>query len=543
MILRTKRVISLFMACAFMLSLLGNAAEAAVAVLLSPKANDTLGKIVDVSVKYDSQSKVLIDTAVLYVDNAVYETKKLKPAKTGVVSFDWNTSNYAKGQHYLRVVLFAGSKKVTEVTGYGVVSASVDDVVAPKVSLANVKDNETVSGTKIISINAKDDSGEAPIVSLLVDKKLKLMQNTSPYAYSLDTTALADGKHQIEVYAFDLEGNQSDVVSYTINVNNSTSVTVAQNTDKTYVPAGVSTAKSPALSTRPSVTVSDSKGVGRISDSEISASLSTVKSAPVNDTNLAVPVINSETTKIVLKDPVISSKVASAPALKSGDIKLSVPESKVSRYSLNVPKVKTEPVLTAKKINDSKIVESQIKVLTDVKTANINLDTPKPTVKAETKTPAPVNSNVLVASAVSGKSVVSEPMIKVSAGAAKVAYDINTPKVAETKPVLKAEAKPVLKAEAKKAVPAAKAAVPAQGKAKIRNLVEAENGTLLWDNRTKTVTAYVNNVKLELKIGSKKAKVNGKEVTINLVPQLKKGRTIIDITDYKNLLAAPALKD
>lgn len=523
MFLKTKRGFSLFLACAFMLSILCNGVDAAVATLLSPKANETYGKIVDVTAKYDSQSsKVLIDSATLYVDNAVYVSKKLNPAKQGVVSFDWNTTNYSKGQHYIRVVLFAKGKKVTEVTGYGIVSASAFDTVAPKVSLANVKDNEIVSGTKVISISAKDDSGEAPIVSLLVDKKLKLMQNTQPYSYALDTTALADGKHVIEVYAFDLEGNQSDIASYTINVANGNKaasvqgnapIVVADNTEK-------------KLSSRPSLSVNSDYSAGRISDSEVSASLNSVKTASVAGGNgITAPEKASANSEIIL---------GKAPVKSTSD-------------SLNAPKIKTvsEPknVLVAKKISDNSVVAGELKIAADVKTSNIMINAPKATVtapkavvtapKAEVKKDVPA----LVAKNISGNSV-ADSSVKIAVKSDKASFDVNTPKetIVAAAPAVKKEVK-VAKAEVKKEVKA----VPATGKAKIRDLVNADNGVLLWDNKTKTVTAYVNNVKVELKIGSKKATVDGKTVTINFVPVLKNGRTIIDITDYKTI-KAPALK-
>lgn len=523
MFLRTKRGFSLFLACAFMLSILCNGVDAAVATLLSPKANETYGKIVDVTAKYDSQSnKVLIDSATLYVDNAVYTSKKLNPAKQGVVSFDWNTTNYSKGQHYIRVALFAKGKKVTEVTGYGIVSASEFDTVAPKVSLTNVKENEIVSGTKMITISAKDDSGEAPIVSLLVDKKLKLMQNTQPYSYALDTTALADGKHVVEVYAFDLEGNQSDIASYTINVANGNKadsvqanapIVVADNTEK-------------KLSSRPSLSVNSDYSAGRISDSEVSASLNSVKTAAVAGGNgIKAPEKTSANTEIIL---------GKAPVKSTSD-------------SLNAPKIKTvsEPknVLVAKKISDNSVVAGELKIAADIKTSNIMINAPKATVtapkavvtapKAEVKKDVPV----LVAKNISGNSV-ADSSVKIAVKSDKAAFDVNTPKetIVAGAPAVKKEVK-VVKAEVKKEVKTA----PATGKAKIRDLVNADNGVLLWDNKTKTVTAYVNNVKVELKIGSKKATVDGKAVTINFVPVLKNGRTIIDITDYKTI-KAPALK-
>jgi len=600
---RSKRFMSLFVACSMLLSILGGAVDAAVATLLSPKPGDATGKIVDVSVKYDSQSQVKIDTVVLYVDNAIYEKKKLSaPAQKGVVSFDWNTQSYAKGQHYIEVKLFAKGKLVTSVNGAGVVSDATFDVVAPKVALANVTDGEVVTGTKTIRINAKDDSGQAPIVSLLVDKKLKLMQNTQPYAYNLDTTAMENGKHVIEVYAFDLEGNQSDIVSYTINVNNGSvvaeaPVVVNDNTVKANVPTEN---KEQKLASRPSVNKNTNTQVGRVSEKDLNASVSVINTNPLVSGKgvLNSPSVTEETTKIVVKDPVVT-KVASNPVSNNTTNLKLTPTLKTSDLSLNAPKVTKEAVvkdpttvLVAKRISDNNVVASELKLATSTKNAELTLNAPttvsvKETVSA--KEPA-VSEKVLVAKSVSYNNT-NNTNLKLTSNSANPSVAINEPTMVKTEvvaPIVKAEAttptkenidtpkadvkcdKPCPKADVKCDKPCPKADVKCDkncpkadvkcdkpcpkanctkgapcskdGKAKLRDVVNCQNGTLFWDNKTKTVTAYVNNCKVEMKIGSKKVKVNGNPMTINLVPQLKNGRTIIDVTEFKKL-TAPSLKD
>ena len=555
---RSKKAFSLFVACAMLLSIIGGAVDAAVASLTTGAA----GKIVDVTVKYDSQSSIKIDTVVLYIDNIVYEKKKISPAKQGIVSFDWDTQAFAKGQHYLEVRLYANNKLVTAVNGAGVVSDSVFDVNPPKVSIANVVDGEEVSGTKTIRINAKDDSGEAPIVSLLVDKKLKLMQNTQPYQYNLDTTSLTDGKHVIEVYAFDLEGNQSDIMTYNIIVNNGNApVKVADNKIVT-APVDLGTPKTDtSLASRPALSSNTNKEAGRISDNEVSASLGIKNTTNLltGDSALTAPVMNEETTKIVLKDPVISKTVASNPVNNASGLKLASANIKQSELGLNTPKVLSdieaintpkavaEPVtvestkvLVAKKISDNNVIANELKINVGGSVAETTLNTPK---TVETEAPAPkAETNVLVAKNVNNNSIANESSLKISQNAQSSQIDVNTPNIKDTA-VVKDEAKPVLvaKAEAPKAKVVAKTA-PASGKAKLRDIVEADKGTLFWDNKTKTVTAYVNNCKVEMKIGSKKVKVNGNPLTINLVPQLQKGRTIIDVTEFKKLLETPGLE-
>lgn len=637
---RSKKFMSLFVACSMLLSIFGGAVDAAVATLLSPKPGDATGKIVDVSVKYDSQSQVKIDTVILYVDNAVYEKKKLPvPAKKGVVSFDWNTQSYAKGQHYIEVKLFANGKLVTAVNGAGVVSDTVFDVVAPKVALENVVNGEEVSGTKTIRISAKDDSGQAPIVSLLVDKKLKLMQNTQPYAYNLDTTAMTDGKHVIEVYAFDFEGNQSDIVSYTINVNNGgtqvAEVPVVVN-DNTVKESVVKENKEQKLATRPALNKNTNTQVGRVSEKDLNASVSVINTNPLVSTGgvLTSPTIQEETTKIVVKDPVVTKVAVNPVSNNTTNLKLTT-SLKTSELSLNAPKVTSEAVvkepttvLITKRISDNSVVANELKLVTGTKNSELTLNAPSvsPAVNEPTKVTVKDTEKVLVAKSTSYNNT-NSANLKLTSNSANPSVNINEPTMVKTEvkvvakenldtpkteakvgtpkaaPKDKAKGEPKGKAKDKpKSEPKAEPKTVAQanvtpatenidtpkaevkcdnncpkpeckaevkcdkncpkaeckketkcnqpcpktcnktGKAKLRDIVNAQNGTLFWDNKTKTVTAYVNNCKVEMKIGSKKVKVNGNPLTINLVPQLKNGRTIIDVTEFKKL-TAPCLKD
>ena len=585
---RSKKAFSLFVACVMILSLVGQLVEAAVATI----STGNPGKIVDVTIRYDSQSSVKIDTVVLYIDNIVYQKKKLpNPAKQGVVTFDWNTQAFARGQHYIEARLYSNNKLVTAVNGAGIVADSIFDVNPPKVALPGMKDGEVVSGTKVIRIDAKDDSGEAPIVSLLVDKKLKLMQNTQPYSYNLDTTALSDGKHTVEVYAFDLEGNQSDIVSYEIIVNNGnapveTSVAKVETVKTT--PIDLGTPKSDnSISTRPTLSNTTNVSVGRISDSEVSASVSTVKSAPVIATNNEG--ILSPSKVLVNQSGLNTPKVANTLVAKNNanaittnnSLKLSVNSKCVN--DINTPKtaaVEPAPIQIAKRVSDNNVVNNELKLVTTSNTADLVLNTPKTvatpaepktvttpaapktvaTPKAEVKAEAKPEANVVVAKSNANNSVAVNSELKLASNSTAASYDINTPnvknnvvvKTPEAKPVVKTTEKPVVKTTEKpvqmamaspaKATPSLRSAYVASGKAKLRDLVNADNGTLLWDHKTKTVTAYVNNCKVEMTIGSKKAKVNGNPVVVNLVPTIKNGRTIIDVTEFNRILNTPSLK-
>jgi hypothetical protein len=82
-----------------------------------------------------------------------------------------------------------------------------------------------------------------------------------------------------------------------------------------------------------------------------------------------------------------------------------------------------------------------------------------------------------------------------------------------------------------------KRAVPVSGKVKLRDLVHSLGGIVFWDAETHTVTAYTTHMKMEFKIGSNTAHVNGRAMTLDLAPQIAAGRTVIDAAVYHQAVA------
>ena len=567
---KVLRFMSLLTACIMLSSIVASAAGAAVASLISPKSKNLTGRVVDVSVSYDSQSaSVKIDTVVLYIDSKMYEKKKLTvPEQKGVMSFDWDTQSFARGQHMIEVKLFSNNKVVTSVMGSGIVSDQLYDNTAPVVKFEGIKNGDVVSGKKIINISAKDDSGEPPIVSLLVDKKLKLMQNNAPYAYTLDTTYLEDGEHFVDIYAFDNDGNQSDRVSYKILVNNGGSAMVAS---QPVVETKTASAKVVSAS---SVKVAGEAVAGRTdSTSTISASVETkaisntktdvkvvaggvftkdnktavnakLEDAKVADVknisaevfadskvgqelkmtvaalNAPVPSVNIETPKAVSTvtvKPVVKpiEKLAEKPVVK--------PVEKLAEKSVvkSVAVAKAAPMPKLAVVNNNSAVSEtgNVKVALNTKNGSVALSAPN----MDLSVPKPVAAEV------------KNPVIS-----ADTADTVNISNIAN-KPIIKTEPIKVAKADITAKVPLAtrintNLILPTSGKAKIRDVVAKNGGIVLWDGKSKTVTSYVNDIKLEMRIGSKVVKVNGKNVTINVIPRIENGRTIIDVTDFKRVL-------
>ena len=147
------------------------------------------------------------------------------------------------------------------------------DTRPPVVTFANVKSGDVLRGTTIIKLKATDDSGEAPLVSLLVDNALKLIKNRPPYDYDLDTTTYVDGSHELQTYAYDASGNRSDPAVVKVTFNNNLKRPVVSSLDvKPAEPAGEE-GRDTVESLPPVAVISalagSKHGAGRVSEQEV----------------------------------------------------------------------------------------------------------------------------------------------------------------------------------------------------------------------------------------------------------------------------------
>ncbi len=97
-------------------------------------------------------------------------------------------------------------------------SVVVVDSTAPTVSFSGLSSGSVVKGQQIIDVNAADNIGVAK-VDLYANGALVGTDTTSPYSFSLNTTAYADGNLTLMVKASDSSGNSSSS-SLTVSVRN-----------------------------------------------------------------------------------------------------------------------------------------------------------------------------------------------------------------------------------------------------------------------------------------------------------------------------------
>jgi hypothetical protein len=89
----------------------------------------------------------------------------------------------------------------------GVLGYSVDDTVDPSVSITSFNTGDTVSGMLAIDVTATDGESGMERVDFRIDGTLHHTDYTAPYSYTLNTSTLVDGDHNIAVSGYDNAAN------------------------------------------------------------------------------------------------------------------------------------------------------------------------------------------------------------------------------------------------------------------------------------------------------------------------------------------------
>lgn len=72
----------------------------------------------------------------------------------------------------------------------------------------------------------------------------------------------------------------------------------------------------------------------------------------------------------------------------------------------------------------------------------------------------------------------------------------------------------------------------------MRSVFQALGATVVWNGETKTITASKDNKQIRLKVGSKKATVDGKSYTLDVAPQIINGHTFVPTRFVSEALGA-----
>jgi len=567
-----------------------SAAEGAMATWLSPQPGQIVsGGRVEIAIGYNTQSNLKVSSLELYADGQFVLRKILRaPESRGVCSFYWDTARVEQGSHNIVVKVFAGDQMISKVYGTATVgpngsSRGLVDVKPPVVTFANIKAGDVLKGKATVKLNAADDSGQSPMVSLLVDDVLKLLKNTPPYQYDLDTTTYSDGDHALKTYAYDAAGNRSDPavikvafrngaerpVITTMNVNrevapDADSASISQvppsigvgahssiresgrtasriesshaiapvvaeapvkanSAVATPKPKLVAMAPVPQAAVKHSLPAPKLESRLRTASVTASAELRSTHASPRPDTRMAAAVpdvrIATPTTKLapahtsLLNAPRQSGAVRMAMASQSSATRVTRHASTANGAVSSAPSIVDEPI-------SSSVRNAAVKHLSSgIRTAKLESGKASGAVSAA---PVSVAPPVISKATLKQVRVAMAPDVHGALGRTAPAPAIACP------PALSKDTRAKLE---KKLV------VPAKGKVKVRSFFESLGGVLFWDPHTHIVTACVNDMILEMRIGSNIAKVNGHEMQMQSAPYIAGDRTVFEAASFTQACA------
>jgi hypothetical protein len=178
--------------------------------ITSPANGATVSGIV--SVTASATDNVGVTSVEFYQDGALVATDAASP-----YAWSWDTRTAANGAHSL-------TSKAYDAAGNAGTSPAVsvtvnNDTQAPVTSITAPANGATVLGIVSVTASATDNVGVTS-VEFYLDGVLKATDATSPYAWSWDTAAVANGAHNLTSRAYDAAGNVGVSTTVSVTVNN-----------------------------------------------------------------------------------------------------------------------------------------------------------------------------------------------------------------------------------------------------------------------------------------------------------------------------------
>jgi hypothetical protein len=352
-------------------------ADAGWVSIVSPGPGETLaGHRAEVSVSFSTGSDQKVTRVDVDVEGKRYATKNLPdPSTKGIASFLIDTTKFGNGVRSVIVKVYSGTTLIGSASTKCAVSNSPIDVLPPTVKFVGVNKNKVYSGTAEIEVSARDGSDKDPLVSIMVDKSLKLIKNTAPYRYTWNTNEYENGAHVLKAYAYDEAGNRGDTEEIEVQVRNA-SATVAEAPSAAVTGSTATTNTVAVESTTAVVPVERSATTASAARAAVpSSSGSQVNSASARPDRVAAPAVT--TTASAPRNSDRASAAASDVAPKTQESTISRPnwtERVVAKPAESKPTTVRQP-------------EAAVKVSTSASPSTSRLAEPKAPAQAPEKTP------------------------------------------------------------------------------------------------------------------------------------------------------------
>ena len=199
-------------------------------IINSPLPDTTVsGKM---SVNITSTDNIGLRYSYLLIDGILKTSMSHSLLKSTSLTFSWDTTVLADGQHTVQVLTYDLASNVTASQSIVVNTENANiDKESPVTSITSPLNNSTVVGTQIISTISTDDLGLTKI-ELLKDGTLFASQSytnqtllSNNNSFSWDTKGDKNGTHTLQTKVYDVAGKIGTSPLITVNVNNVTSDT------------------------------------------------------------------------------------------------------------------------------------------------------------------------------------------------------------------------------------------------------------------------------------------------------------------------------
>jgi hypothetical protein len=147
-----------------------------------------------------------------------YQWEKNGTNINGANSANYTTPTTTSADNGATFVVVVSNSAGTS-TSNGATLTVTPDTTPPTVSITSPTSGATVSGTITVTAAASDNAGIAS-VQLQVDGAIVAADSTAPYNFSLDTTTLANGAHNLTAIAKDTSGHQGTSAAVSVTVSN-----------------------------------------------------------------------------------------------------------------------------------------------------------------------------------------------------------------------------------------------------------------------------------------------------------------------------------
>ncbi|BCS54949.1 DUF4082 domain-containing protein [Geobacter sp. SVR] len=201
------------------------------------------------SVTLNASDNVGVSKVELYVDGVLNGTDTATP-----YLFSLNTLQMAVGQHTLLAKAYDAAGNVGQSSSVTVTVAT--DTTPPTVSITSPAANAVLSGTASVQAAAADNIGVAK-VELYLNGTLYATYGSAPYAFSWNTTSVANGVYNLTAKAYDAAGNSTQSTAVSVTVSNTAKDTTAPSVTAFSMPATSTTTNVPITA----FTGSDNVGV------------------------------------------------------------------------------------------------------------------------------------------------------------------------------------------------------------------------------------------------------------------------------------------